>query len=188
MTTTPPINVDVSEKRLYLFSLRQIAILVPTSVLALLMLFGPLFSDWSVRFLLAITILSFGCAVAYLPFDGKHFEAWLVEVFAFTGRRRYFVHRAFKPVDHGPKIRVATPRSPDPSVAPRATPEPAEPAPTAISLNVPKPRRAPSAERTATLDPYLLSINLMGLGILVGLAAYLYQSGWYQVLLHWAQL
>ena len=188
MTTTPPINVDVSEKRLYLFSLRQIAILVPTGALALLVLFGPLLSDWSVRFLLAITLLGFGCAVAYLPFDGKPFEAWLVEVFAFTGRRRYFVHRAFKPVDHGPKVRVATPRSPAPRVTPRATPEPAAPTPIAIPLNRQTPRRASSAERTATFDPWLLSINLIGLGILVGLAAYLYQSGWYQVLLHWAQL
>ena len=188
MNATPPINVDVSEKRLYLFSLRQIAILVPTGVLALIVLVGPLLADWSLRFLLAITILSFGCAVAYLPFDGKHFEAWLVEVFAFTGRRRYFVHRAFKPVDHGPKVRVATPRPSNPVAPSRATPEADESVPTAIPLHPLAPRRAPGAERTATLDPWLLSINLIGLGILIGLAAYLYQSGWYQLLLRWAQL
>ena len=111
-----------------------------------------------------------------------------MEVFAFTGRRRYFVHRAFKPIDHGPKVRVATPRPPDPLRMPRATPEPAEPLPIAIPLSVQSPQRVPSAERNATLDPWLLSINLIGLGILVGLAAYLYQSGWYQLLLHWATL
>lgn len=188
MTATPPINVDVSEKRLYLFSLRQIAILVPTGILALIVLFGPLLADWSLRFLLAITILSIGCAVAYLPFDGKHFEAWLVEVFAFTGRRRYFVHRAFKPVDHGPTVRVAAARPSSPVSPSRAKQEADEPIPTPISLHMPVPRRAPRPERTAALDPWLLSINLIGVGILVGLSAYLYQSGWYQLLLHWAAL
>ncbi len=194
MTATPPINVDVGEKKLYIFSVRQLCILGPTGLLALLILFGPLLSDWTLRFLLAITLVGVGFAITYLPFDGKYFEAWVLEFFAYTGRRRYFVHRAFKPIDHGPKVRMAPAARTSEMPGPKpAKPEPARPVssdphPRPIPQKWPLPRRQPVGEGSGVLDPWLLSINLIGLGILVGLATYLYQSGWYQLLLHWAQL
>lgn len=159
----PPTRIDVSERRFFGLTFRQLAILATAAGLALACLVG--LKTWSfwLRIVLVLSCAAVGLIWAFWQSQGQTLEQRLMDVLIFHRRTRYLLHRAVR--DQG-QARAAWP--------------PVEAKPAA------QPRKARGAT-ALTWRPALLWItaNALGIAILSGLTLWLAQGGAHQLRLIW---
>lgn len=160
----PPIRLDVSQKTFLGFSVRALVIAGLAGAAGLLAFFGLPALPLYLRAMLALLITGLGLAWAFGEIDGQTPEAWLVSLFAFRQRSRYFAHRAMR--EDGARPRVVFPAG--------RTAETREALP----------------EQSAPSGPGFvwLSANAIGAAILAGLTLWLIQGGAARLLVMWRGL
>ncbi|MCC7362057.1 MAG: PrgI family protein [Anaerolineales bacterium] len=159
----PPSRIDVSERRFFGLTFRQLAILASAAVLALACLVGLKTWPFWLRIVLVLAWAAVGLIWAFWQSQGQTLEQRLLDVLVFHRRTRYLLHRAVR--DQG-QARAAWP--------------------TAEAKPATQPRKVP---QTAVVgwSPALLWItaNAIGISLLFGLTFWLSQGGAHQLRLIW---
>lgn len=162
----PPTRIDVSERRFFGLTFRQLAILAVSAGLALACLVGLKAWPFWLRIVLLLACAVVGLIWAFWQGQGQTLEQRLLDVLIFHRRTRFLLHRAV----------------PDRDQAQATWPE-------AKGSPAVQPQRAPQTS-TLTWHPTLLWItaNALGVSILTGLTLWLLQGGAHQLLVIWHAL
>ncbi|MCC6191684.1 MAG: PrgI family protein [Anaerolineales bacterium] len=162
----PPSRIDVSERRFFGLTFRQLAILATAAALALGCLVGLRTWPFWLRIVLVLVSAAVGLVWAFWQSQGQTLEQRLLDVLVFNRRTRYLLHRAVR--DQG-QARAAWP--------------------TAEAMPAAHRRKVPQAA-VINWSPALLWItaNALGLSILMLLTLWLIQGGARQLELLWHPL